>query len=33
VKNYLSPLERAYRSLPKGRAMGSEAELGALLGR
>jgi hypothetical protein len=33
ARNYLSPLERAYRSLPQGRAMGSEAELGTLLDR
>jgi len=32
AKNYLSPLERAFRSLPVQRAMGSEAELGSLLG-
>jgi hypothetical protein len=31
ARNYLSPLERAHRSLPRERAMGSETELGALL--
>lgn len=33
AKNYLSPLERAFRSLPAQRAIGSEKELGALLGK
>jgi hypothetical protein len=33
AKNYLSPLERAFRSLPTKRAMGSEKELGSLLGK
>ena len=31
AKNYLSPLERAARSLPKERAVGSESELSGLL--